>query len=235
MNILDICIITMIVLSGLFAFARGFVKECLSIASWIGATGVALYAMPYLRPLVRPHVPAGAVDPVAAGAAFIVTLVVLTIVTGTIARFVRRSSLSALDRTLGLIFGLGRGALLVAIGFLALSFVLPASGARPDWLAQSRTAPLFAAATTALTSLMPATIRQRAAQLNPQQQVQTEFESALRAYTLPKTAGAQSNAGPTPEEQKRLNELFLRYGGDVLKDPPEHVIEVGPATGQAGR
>src|SRR5580698_10072717 len=114
MNLLDIFVITIVIFSGLFAFARGFVKECLSIASWLGASGAAIYAMPYLRPLVRPHVPAGAIDAVSAGAAFIVTLVVLTIVTGTIARFVRRSSLSALDRTLGLIFGLGRGAMLVA-------------------------------------------------------------------------------------------------------------------------
>ncbi len=234
MNILDIFIVTIVILSGLFAFARGFVKECLSIASWLGASGAAIYAMPYLRPLVRPHVPAGAVDAVSAGAAFIVTLVVLTIVTGTIARFVRRSSLSALDRTLGLIFGLGRGAMLVAIGFIALSFVLPASGARPEWLAQSRIAPLFGDVATELSGLMPDSFRQRAAQLNPQQQMQTEFESALRAYTLPKTAGAQSNAGPTPEEQKRLNELFLRYGGDVMKET-QQAIPIGPATGQASQ
>jgi membrane protein required for colicin V production len=234
MNLLDIIIITLVIFSGLFAFARGFVKECLSIASWLGASGAAIYAMPYLRPLVRPHVPAGAVDAVSAGAAFIVTLVVLTIITGTIARFVRRSSLSALDRTLGLIFGLGRGAMLVAIGFIARSFVLPASGARPEWLAQSRIAPLFGGVATELSGLMPASFRQRAAQFNPQQQMQSEFESALRAYTLPKTAGAQGSAGPTPEEQKRLNELFLRYGGDVMKEP-QQAIPIGPATGQASQ
>ena len=62
MNILDFVVITLVILSGLFAFARGFVKECLSIASWIGASGAALYAMPYLRPSAEQYVPAGAVD-----------------------------------------------------------------------------------------------------------------------------------------------------------------------------
>ena len=48
---------------------------------------------------------------------------------------------------------------------------------------------------------MPAGLRQRAAQFNPQQQMQSEFENALRAYTLPKTAGAQGSAGPRPRNR----------------------------------
>ncbi len=49
MNALDILVIGVVILSGLLAFARGFVRECLSIVSWLGAAGAALYAMP-LRP-----------------------------------------------------------------------------------------------------------------------------------------------------------------------------------------
>lgn len=231
MNALDIFVVGIVILSGLFAFARGFVRECLSIVSWAGATAAALYATPYLRPYAEHYVPKGAVaDATAAGAAFLVILIVLTVVTGTISRRVRGSSLSALDRTLGLLFGLMRGALVVAVGFLALGFVLPPGTERPQWIAQSRTAPLFSAATGGLARLVPEPFRQRAAQFNPQDHLQSEFESAIRAYAIPTPRGGPGGAGPTQDEQQRLKELFERYGGDALKDDPaiDRVIRTGP-------
>ena len=234
MNALDIFVIAIVILSGLFAFARGFVRECLSIASWIGATGAALYATPYLRPYAEHYVPKGAVaDATAAGAAFIVTLIVLTLIAGTISRHVQRSSLSALDRTLGLMFGLMRGALLVAIGFLALSFVLPPGTERPQWIAQSRTAPLFAAATGSLARLVPEPFRRSATQFNPQDHLESEFQNAIRAYAIPTPQvpeGPPGGAGPTQEEQQRLKELFQRYGGgEAAQDPAlDRVIRTGP-------
>ena len=209
MNSLDICVVGLVILSGLMAFARGFVRECLSIASWLGATAAALYGLPYLRPIAERYVPKGTVaDAAAAGALFIATLVVLTIVTGIISRHVKRSSLSALDRTLGLLFGLGRGALLVTIGFLALSFVLPAKGERPQWIAQSRTAPLFSQATAAIAQFVPGSLKDRALQMNPQQNLQNEFENALRAYSIPASRQSGGGAGPSSEDQQRLNQLI---------------------------
>ncbi len=224
MNSLDICVVGVIVLSGLMAFARGFVRECLSIASWLGATAVALYGLPYLRPIAERYVPKGSVaDGVAAGVLFIVTLVVLTIVAGMISRRVKHSSLSALDRTLGLLFGLGRGALLVVIGFLALSFVLPQKSEKPNWLAQSRTAPLFTNASLAIARFVPGSFRDRALQMAPQQNLQNQFENALRAYSIPASrlsggAGAATGPGPSNEDQQRLNQLIQQL--DKSQDPP---------------
>jgi membrane protein required for colicin V production len=222
MNSLDICVVGVIVLSGLMAFARGFVRECLSIASWLGATAVALYGLPYLRPIAERYVPKGTVaDGVAAGVLFIVTLVVLTIVAGMISRRVKHSSLSALDRTLGLLFGLGRGALLVVIGFLALSFVLPQKGEKPNWLAQSRTAPLFTNASLAIARFVPGSFRDRALQMAPQQNLQNQFENALRAYSIPaarQDGGTGTGPRPSSEDQQRLNQLIQQL--DKNQDAP---------------
>lgn len=224
MNALDIFVIGIVILSGLFAFARGFVRECLSIVSWVGASAAALYATPYLRPYAEHFVPKGAVaDATAAGAAFIVTLVVLTVVTGTISRRVRSSSLSALDRTLGLVFGLMRGALVVAIGFLALSFVLPPGTERPQWIAQSRTAPLFSEATRGLAGIVPASLRQRIVQFNPQDHLDHDFQDAIRAYAIPTPRGAADGGGPSAEDQEHLKELF-----QLATPPGDRVIHSGP-------
>jgi membrane protein required for colicin V production len=219
MNWLDISIVALIVLSGVMAFARGFVRECLAIGAWLGATAAALYGLPYLRPIAERYVPKGSVaDAVAAGAAFIVTLVVLSIVAGMISRRVKHSSLSALDRTLGLVFGLVRGALVVTIGFLALSFVLPPKGAKPQWIADSRTAPLFVEASAGIARFVPGGLKDRALQLNPQENLQNEFQNALRAYSIPAARpGASESAGPGPsaEDQQRLNQLFQQLDKDA--------------------
>ena len=53
MNALDIIVIVVIALSALFAFARGFVKEALSIGAWAGAAAVTLYGLPYAEPFAR--------------------------------------------------------------------------------------------------------------------------------------------------------------------------------------
>lgn len=214
MNALDFFVIGIIILSGLFAFARGFVRECLSIASWMGATAAALYGLPYLRPYAERFAPKGTVaDAVAAGVAFLVTLVVLALVSGMVSRRVKRSSLSALDRTLGLLFGLARGVMLVAIGFLALSFVLPPGGEKPRWIAESRTAPLFLDATSSLARLLPPTVRQRVTAFNPKAPLNQEFEDALKAYVIP-GAKAPPGGGLSAEDQARLNQLLERLASD---------------------
>jgi membrane protein required for colicin V production len=215
-NALDIGVVAIIVLSGLFAFARGFVKEVLSIVSWFGATYAALYAYPYLRPYSREYLPAGPVaDAVGGIAVFIVALIILTLITSQISRRVKRSGLSALDRTFGLIFGLLRGALIVCIAYIALAWVLPPGADRPRWIAEARTLPLVATAAEALQRLVPQTMRQRAAAMAPQKSIQSEVEDAIRAYAAPaaKTgAGGQPNYAPA--DQAGMNRLFEQLGSN---------------------
>ena len=215
MRAIDIIVIAIVVLSGLLAFARGFVREALSIMSWLGATAAALYATPYLRPYAERFVPKGTVaDTVAAGVAFLATLIVLTIITSRISRQVKRSSLSALDRTLGLVFGITRGALLVCIGYIAISLVLPPGSERPRWLAESRTLPLVAGAADSMMRLVPPQFRRQTAQFSPQERLDREVESAIRAYSLPGAKPTAAGAAPTyaPEDQQRLNQLFQQFG-----------------------
>ena len=147
MNALDIAVIAVILLSGLFAFARGFVKEVLSVGAWVGAGFAALYGLPYATPVAARFLPAGAVAEAAAGlAVFFVALVALSILTSAIARRVKESALSAVDRTLGLIFGLVRGVVVVCLAYIALSWVWPADKPQPQpqWIAGARTLPLLA-------------------------------------------------------------------------------------------
>jgi len=232
MNALDMFVIGVVVVSGLLAFARGLVKEALSIVGWVGAFAASAFALPYIRPVAQHYIHStGAVaDAVAAGAVFIVVLIVLSIVTSAIARRVHHSSLSALDRTLGLMFGLARGALLVCIAYVAMSYVLPKAGGRPHWMTDSRTLPLVADATDELTRLMPDSFRRQASQLAPGgAKLDNDYLSVLRAYSTP---GAKAGAAPSiaPEDQQRLNQLIQQIGaspeGQRLMQDPQRLNEL---------
>jgi hypothetical protein len=128
---------------------------------------------------------------------------------------------------LGLIFGLMRGALLVCIGYIALSFVLPQNGERPRWLAESRTLPLVATATDSLSHLLPESFRKQAEHFHPATKLDSDYLSVLRAYSVPgaKTGGALPAIAP--EDQKRLNQLIQQLGsGSETTEGPGKMIQV---------
>ena len=126
MNPLDIGVIAIIVLSAIFAFARGFVREALSIVAWVGAAAITVYGFNPVLLFVSPFVNNVLLAQLIAGfGLFVVSLIVLTIATGYLARLVRASALSPIDRTLGFIFGQARGVLIVCLSYLLLDFVHP--------------------------------------------------------------------------------------------------------------
>ena len=117
MNWVDLVVLAVVLVSGLLAVMRGLVREVLGIAAWVAAALVAYKAMPYVAPWTRQQV----TDP----GVFLVALIVLWIIVGVIGGLVRDSALGSLDRTLGLVFGLARGAVLVCAAYILAGFVIP--------------------------------------------------------------------------------------------------------------
>lgn len=154
-NILDIVLIVVVLLSGLLALLRGFVHEVLSFGAWVGAALVSLYAFPYLQPHMRSLISVHVVADIVSGVAlFLLALVVFSLIARTIARRVQESSLSALDRTLGLVFGLVRGAVLVSLAWLIFAWLVPEQQ-RPNWVQEARAVPMLKQGADILRSLVP--------------------------------------------------------------------------------
>ncbi len=127
MTWVDVAILVGLGVSALLGLLRGFVREVLGIAAWVGAGAVAVWAHPMLAAKVHgwlPNDPALA-SPIAFGVAFLASLVVLLIVTHLIAKGVHRVGLGSLDRSLGLLFGLARGAALVVLAYILAQMVIP--------------------------------------------------------------------------------------------------------------
>ena len=54
MNWLDLGVVAIIVLSAVFAFARGFVREAFSVVAWVGAAAITLYGFGWAYDRVDP-------------------------------------------------------------------------------------------------------------------------------------------------------------------------------------
>ncbi len=113
-------------LSGLLALARGLVREILGLGAWIGAGLAAFEYYPEVETQLSDYVhQPKLILPLSIGLIFVVVLIVLSIVSTWLGSMVRDSVLSGIDRTLGLAFGLVRGAVIVCLLYVGLSIFLP--------------------------------------------------------------------------------------------------------------
>ncbi len=138
----DAIVILILLISALLAFLRGFVHEVLLIGSWVGAVLAVVFLLPPVRPFAREYIaPELLADGVAIAGLFVVSLIILSILTRTIARQVKDSPANAIDRSLGFVFGLARGAVLVCLVYLAMDWFIP-PGKQPQWVQNALTRPL---------------------------------------------------------------------------------------------
>ena len=158
-QILDFILFGIMLVSGLLALARGFTRELLSLAAWGAAAGAAWFAIKQkpIMDLVAPHVdpskPLLAQVIVAAGA-FIVTLVFLSIIGVKISDRVVDSSAGAIDRTLGVFYGLARGLIFVSICYLFYSWLLPVEK-QEDWVRNAASMPAIRWVSQTMMNYMP--------------------------------------------------------------------------------
>ena len=154
-NILDIGIAVLVLISAVLAYVRGLVHEVLSIGGWIGAIFATFYGFPLLRPYARQTTSVDIVADFGAGILiFVVSLVILSLLTRGISKKVKDSALNAVDRSLGFLFGLLRGALIVCIAYIGLGMFYPEDD-RPEWISEARSIELIGPGAALLVALIP--------------------------------------------------------------------------------
>lgn len=139
-SVLDLVVIGIVLISALLAAVRGFTREVLAIVAWVVAAAAAWYLHPTALPIAQQYISSNTVALVAAiGGIFVITLIIVSIITVQISDLILDSRIGALDRTLGLFFGAARGFLICVIGWAFLGWLL--QGKEPEWAASSRTRP----------------------------------------------------------------------------------------------
>ena len=114
-NVADAIILAIIGLSALISLFRGFVREALSLVSWLLAFWIAFKFCHPVAELLEKYIHSPTLRLMAAFAAlFFIVLILCSIVNFLISKLVDKTGLSGTDRLLGVVFGLARGVLLVA-------------------------------------------------------------------------------------------------------------------------
>lgn len=155
-QVLDLILLGIMLISGLLALMRGFTREVLSLISW-GLAAVAAYFAYLKKPLfdfVMSYVNNDNIAvAIVALVAFLITLIIVSIISVKISDSVVDSSVGAFDRTLGFIYGIGRGLVLVAIAYILYAFLNPIEK-RPDWIRNAQTLPVIDGISETLLSII---------------------------------------------------------------------------------
>jgi membrane protein required for colicin V production len=154
-TLLDIILIGVMLVSALLAMIRGFMREVLSIAAWVIAAVATLYAYAKFLPLAKTYfnndvVAAGAVI----GGTFLGTLLIVSVITVRFSDMVLDSRVGALDRTLGFLFGLARGLVIVVVAFLFFAWLVPPR-TQPSWVANAKSKVVLQSTGDWLMSMLP--------------------------------------------------------------------------------
>lgn len=141
MSWLDLVILGIIALSALISLIRGFVKESISLITWIAA---GIIAFRYFTPIAEMLNPQVSIPMLRAaigfGVLFIGTLIFGAIINFIMGKLVSTTGLGGTDKALGVVFGGARGVLIVTMLVLLASLTaLPEA----DWWQNSATVGLF--------------------------------------------------------------------------------------------
>lgn len=131
--VFDTIIILVMFISIFMSFFRGFLKEFFTIISWVLATVITIYGAPVVQDMFDVEVGKKAFyDAVTVLLIFSMSMIVFSFVFSKIINHLRRVDGLFLDRSLGVLFGVIRGALLVCLGYIFIVGFIYTE--KPDWM-----------------------------------------------------------------------------------------------------
>lgn len=221
LTLFDIIVIGVLLVSSMLAMLRGFTSEVLSILAWVAGALAALWLFPYLTPVLAEVIsPSWLAAAVAAVGIFIVgyalTAAFAARWTGGLLDLHERAEL--LDRTLGFIFGLARGLLIVTVAYLFFAWLVPNPNDQPDWIRNAKTRPTIEDTAAFLFSLAPQPASGTTSRTSPppqsgQPRQQAAPPPAETARPAPDSGADRGNgAGYNPSERRGLDRLFENTG-----------------------
>ncbi|MFA4994323.1 MAG: CvpA family protein [Bdellovibrionales bacterium] len=168
-NNFDYIVIGIILLSAFLALMRGFTRELFSLIAWVGAYFIGIHFYEPAVPWVHKYIKNDQVAEWAAMAVvFGIALILLMILGLFVCGFVKGRVLTVIDRSLGFLYGLARGALVLSLVYLGAVMIFwpdidgPVNGqedkdknSAPSFLLEAKTRPLLAFGAKMLEPLLP--------------------------------------------------------------------------------
>lgn len=210
----DFLIVAIIAISAGYAAWRGFLWETLSIFEWVAAAFACLYLGPYFLPLTGSLVGQSWLAGLLAYAGvFLAVFIPMAFMSHRLAQGVKNSPIGPLDRTLGVVFGILRGMVVVGLAYLAFTYFVPIRQ-QPRWLTQARLLPAVQSTAEVLLTLVPNHGRAHTA--------------SVRSPATVRQAPPAEAMGPTPETGPEIGpKTGKNQAGD---DPVADMIRRNGAT-----
>ncbi len=140
MNFVDVVIVLMLVVSTLLGFRTGFIRSVCSLIGLIAGIAIASWNYQIVAFRLESVIPNHALANVTGFCIIAFIVMILAGLVGMIVKsLVRGVGLDWLDHTIGLIFGLLRGALLATLCIVLVAAFFP----EKEWLSGARLAPYF--------------------------------------------------------------------------------------------
>ncbi len=158
MSVADWIILAFLTFSVVGAAMEGFFHEAFHLAGLVAGYLLAAWQYHRLADWFAPHLKSPWVGEIAAFLIIFFAVLILAGFAGRIARWaMKKAGLSTIDRILGAVLGLLRGALVVAVVLTAMTAFAPAA----KWLDESQLVPYFLVGGRAAIWLAPSELRQR--------------------------------------------------------------------------
>lgn len=214
-QLLDLILIGIMIISGLLALMRGFTREVLSLLAWgiAGLAALGAVLSPELNQLAGQYLQPDIVAKIAlGGSVFLIVLVIMSMISVRVADWVLDSAAGAFDRTMGFVYGLARGLLLVAIAYLFYVWLVPEQK-QEDWIRNAQLLPVVKEVSTVVISFLPADV----ADVLRNKTYVTDQEGAPQ----PAAPAEQDEEGYQAGQQQNLNRLIESTDGGSNAAPQE--------------
>jgi membrane protein required for colicin V production len=119
-NICDVFLLTLLLFSAIVGFIRGFVRETLGLAAWGTASWIALKDFPLLTDFFAKWIHNPLLLKLSSHlAVFSLSLISFLFLTQLLCLWIQGSIIQSINRSLGIVFGLLRGFILIITGYTA--------------------------------------------------------------------------------------------------------------------
>ena len=219
--VIDVIAGIILLASIVISILRGFVREVLTVLGIVGGAIAAYVGGPLVAPMIKGWM--GVVegeepqklfdiipypmlaDWLAYAAIFVIFLIILSVISYFLTESVKNVGLGAVDRTLGMVFGLVRGVLFLGLLYLPLYYLVDEEQMEEwDWLSSSKSRVYLEATSGWIAGFIPA------------ESVESITQTA-------------EDLSETNEARKKLQEMNLLGTEDSSEEPQNNSLETAPA------
>lgn len=228
MSIFDIIIASVILLSTLLGAYKGAIKICLGWLSLLGALLIAYLIFPYFKEILNKHIQNHRIlDVVASISSYLLSLIILSFLSGKLESLFQVVSAGPIDRFFGLIIGLIRGYIIglvvvISVGIFSLKETAVLGNninkirdykTYPKWLTQSLSFDYFDIGLVKILALLPKDILKS---FNLFNETKSQKLIDILKHTIPKEDSAKQSDDFDLEQEKLEKDNNLSLDLDEL-------------------